>query len=43
MSFIIIHMYIQRIGGTWPVLLGPPDVKIRPVVKGAKTDDLVYS
>ena len=38
MSFITIHMYIQRIGGTWPVLLGPPDVKIRPVVKGAETD-----
>ena len=24
--------------GTWPVLLGPSDVKIRPVVKGAETD-----
>ena len=27
----------------WPVLLGQPDVKIRPVVKGAETDGLVYS
>ena len=27
MSFIIIHINIQRIGGTWPVLLGPPDLR----------------
>ena len=25
MSFIIIHIYIQRIDGTWPVLFGPPE------------------
>ena len=43
MSFIIIHINIQRIGGTWPVLLGPPDLSNCPIVKGAKTDALVYS
>ena len=43
MSFIIIHINIQMIGGTWPVLLGTPDLSNCSIVKGAQTDALVYS
>ena len=38
MSFIMIHKYIQRIDGTWPVLLGPPELPQKcPMIKGAET------
>ena len=40
MSFIIIHINIQRIGGTWPVLLGPPDLNNCPIGKEAEMVDL---
>ena len=39
----LIYINIQKIGGTWPVLLGLPDLSNCPIVKGVKTDGLVYS
>ena len=42
-SFAILYLNIHTIGGTWPVLLGPPDLNNCPIVKGAKTVVLVYS
>ena len=35
---IHIYIYIQRISGTWPVPLGPPELPQKcPMIKGAET------